>query len=272
MSAETPSNTRLWFTSAWLGWTVLAVISWGIWAIIGNLIGEALSGTHSQALSTIGILPIMLALTIHRKPAATRQTRGVAYALAGGVLSSLGNVAYYHALSRGAKAAMLVPLTALYPLVTILLAVLLLRERLNFLQMWGLIVSLSAIYLFNVQDEAGFLSAGLVYIFAPILLWGIAGFLQKVSTNHISGELSSLCFLATFIPLAVLILMREPLPTQIAARVWWLVVLQGFFLGLGNLAILVAFAREGKASIIAPLAGLYPVVSVPIAILFLGKE
>jgi uncharacterized membrane protein len=46
----------------------------------------------------------------------------------------------------------------------------------------------------------------------------------------------------------------------------------GFFFGLGNLAILLAFAREGKASVIAPLAGLYPVVSIPIAILFLGEK
>ena len=46
----------------------------------------------------------------------------------------------------------------------------------------------------------------------------------------------------------------------------------GLFFSLGNFAILLAFASAGKASIIAPLAGLYPLVSVPIAILFLGEK
>ena len=45
-----------------------------------------------------------------------------------------------------------------------------------------------------------------------------------------------------------------------------------FFLGFGNLAVLTAFARGGKASVIAPLGSLYPVVSVPIAVMVLGES
>jgi drug/metabolite transporter (DMT)-like permease len=40
----------------------------------------------------------------------------------------------------------------------------------------------------------------------------------------------------------------------------------GLALALGNLTILLAFADGGKASIIVPLAGLYPLVSIPIAL------
>jgi drug/metabolite transporter (DMT)-like permease len=45
----------------------------------------------------------------------------------------------------------------------------------------------------------------------------------------------------------------------------------GVLFSAGNYAILLAFAMGGKASVIAPLAGLYPVVSVPVAIAFLGE-
>ena len=257
----------------WLRWTVLALISWGVWAIMAKLIGEALSGTHNQALSTLGILPVILALAVAKKSSTTgSRRRGILYALASGAVSCIGNVFYYDALNRGGKAATIVPLTALYPLVTILLAMLLLKERLNRIQLGGVLLSLIAIYLFNVQREEGFLSRWLVYALAPIVLWGAAGFLQKLSTNHISGELSTLWFLAAFIPFAVLFLAREPLPAQITANTWLLVIAQGFFLALGNLAILVAFASQGKASIITPLAALYPVVSVPIAIFFLDEK
>jgi hypothetical protein len=43
-------------------------------------------------------------------------------------------------------------------------------------------------------------------------------------------------------------------------------------LALGNFTILRAFATGGKAAIIAPLAGLYPVVSIPIAIAYFGER
>lgn len=270
---ERERNRGLRLIPRWVRWSVLALLSWGVWAIMAKLIGEALSGTHSQALSTLGILPVMLALGVAKKPSTTdNRGPGIPYALLGGALACAGNVIYYGVLSSGGKAAMIVPLTALYPLVTILLAMLLLRERLNLIQAGGLLLSLIAIYLFNVQREAGFLSKSLVYALAPIVLWGMAGFLQKVSTNHISGELSTLWFLAAFIPVAVVILAREPLAAPVSPTVWLLVIAQGFFLALGNFAVLAAFANQGKASIIAPLTALYPLVSVPVAIFFLGES
>jgi len=257
----------------WLRWSVLALLSWGVWAIMAKLIGEALSGAHSQALSTIGILPIMLAIGVKKRSSPTgSRRRGILHALAAGAISCLGNVVYYDILSRGSKAAMIVPLTALYPLTTILLAMLLLKERFNRIQLAGVLVSLVAIYLFNVQREEGFFSSWLLYALIPIVLWGASGFMQKLSTNHISSELSTLCFLGAFIPFGVFFLVQAPLPAQISATTWLLVIAQGFFLALGNLAVLAAFADHGKASIVTPLAALYPLVSVPIAIGFLGER
>lgn len=257
----------------WLRWTVLALLTWGVWAIMAKLIGEALSGAHNQALSTLGILPIMMAIGISKRFSTPgNRRRGILYALAAGAISCLGNVVYYDALSRGGKAALIVPLTALYPLTTILLAMLVLKERLNRIQLGGVLVSLVAIYLFSVQREEGFLSRWLLYALLPIAFWGASGFLQKLSTNHISGERSTLWFLGAFIPFGLLFLLQEPLPAQIAVTTWLLVIAQGFFLALGNLAVLAAFAYQGKASIVTPLAALYPVVSVPIAIGFLGER
>src|SRR6059036_742936 len=104
----------------WVRWSVLALLSWGVWAVMAKLIGEALSGTQNQALSTVGILPVMLALGVAKKSSTTGSRRqGISSALVGGVLACAGNVVYYGILSRGGKAATIVPLTALYPLVTI---------------------------------------------------------------------------------------------------------------------------------------------------------
>jgi uncharacterized membrane protein len=257
----------------WLIWTLLALLCWGMWALLSKLIGDALSPAHSQALSTIGLLPVVCALALSKKLTVTnRRSRGTILAFAAGALTCGGNIAYYAVLNSGAKAVTVVPLTALYPLVTVVLAVLLLKEKLNRIQTSGVVLSLAAIYLFNVQQERGVLSSWLLVAFIPVALWGMAGLLQKISTNDISGELSALCFLAAFVPVAVLLVIREPLPSVIAGRTWLLAVLLGLTFALGNFAILLAFASDGKASVIAPLAGLYPLVSVPIAICFLGER
>jgi drug/metabolite transporter (DMT)-like permease len=257
---------------AWLLWTLFAMLSWGVWAILSKLIGEALSAGQIQALSTLGLLPVLLALGLSKRLAASgSRRRGAFWALGAGVVSALGNVAYFDALRRDASASSVVALTALYPLVTVVLAMGLLREKLNRIQLAGVALSLGAMYLLNVASEEGLFSSRLVLALAPIGLWGLAGFLQKLSTNDISGELSALCFLAAFVPLAPVLLFREPLSAQPPPAVWLLAAAVGFTLALGNFAVLGAFARSGKASIIAPLAGLYPLVSVPIAILFLDE-
>jgi uncharacterized membrane protein len=257
----------------WLLWSLLAVLCWGLWAVISKLIGDALTAAQSQALSTLGLVPVMLGLGFSRRLAVTgRRCPGIMSGLASGILACGGNVAYYHALNSGAKAATVVPLTALYPLLTIALAVLLLREKLNRVQAAGVLLSLAAIYLFNVSSAEGIISTGLGYALLPIAFWGVAGFLQKISTNHLSGELSSLWFLAAFIPVAGVILWREPLTTEVPPKVWVLAAALGLFFALGNFALLEACASEGKASVVVPLTALYPVVSVPIAILFFGER
>jgi transporter family protein len=257
----------------WFFWTLGALVAWGLWAIMGRLVGDSLSAVHTQALSTLGLLPIIAGLWFKRKPSRPpTYLRGVSYAVGAGVLGSLGNMAYYHALNIGGKASTVIPLTALYPLVTVVLALVFLREHLNRVQISGVALSLLAIYLFNVQREAGLFSGWILFALIPIALWGVAGLLQKLATNHVSGEDSTFWFLLTFVPIAVLLLVTQRLPAHVPPKIWGLAFLMGLFLGLGNYALLLAFANEGKASIITPLSGLYPIVSVPAAIWLLGER
>lgn len=260
----------------WLIWTLTAIVSWGLWAIASKLIGTALSPAHSQALSTLGIVPVIVALAVRPRPnppVGGIERKGVALAFAAGIVTCMGNLAYYAALQKGEKAATVVPLTALYPVLTIVFAVLALREKLNLIQASGVLLSLVATYLFNVPGEAGMFSSAVLHALPPIALWGFSGFLQKLSTNEVSGEQSALWFLLAFIPAAVVIVAGQPLALGLVpARIWLLALALGLFFAFGNYAILVAFAREGKASVIAPLAGLYPLVSVPLAMAFLGEH
>lgn len=257
----------------WIAWTLLTLVSWGIWAILSKLIGGSISDAQIQVVSTLGILPILAVLFfVPDTPATGNRRRGIWLAFASGIISCLGNIVFYAVLSRGAKAAAVIPLTDLYPAVTVLLAVPILGERLNRLQWIGIFLSLGAIYLFHVAGEHGLVSEWLLMALVPIVLWGICGLLQKMSTNHISGRTSAIWFLMAFIPVAVLIQSYDPLPTGVSPRTMLVAAAVGFALAFGNLTILMAFAGGGKASIISPLAGLYPLVSIPIAIVALGES
>jgi bacterial/archaeal transporter family protein len=260
----------------WVLWTLLTLFSWGIWAVLFSRISGQLSEAHSQVISTLGVLPILvvLALTKDRTPEPSRR-HGILLALGAGLFSCLGNIACYQAQSH-AKAAIVVPLTAMSPVLTILLAIPLLRERVHAIQWLGIGVSLVAIVLFNVQPDTAELSGAaspwLLVALAAVVLWGITGLMQKMSTNYVSARTSGIWFLAAFIPFGAIILFNNPLPPEISTRTWILAIALGFTLALGNLTILLAFASGGKASIISPLAGLYSVVSIPIAILIFGER
>jgi transporter family protein len=257
----------------WFAWSVVALICWGVWAVIGRMVGSSLSPAQTQALSTVGLLPIMAVLPLMtRRQAAGAAQKGSSIAFSAGVVSCLGNVAYYDVLNRGEKAATVVPLTAMYPLVTITLAVVFLRERLSRVQVGGIALSLAAIYLLNVAGGRAVFNSWVAYALLPIGMWGVTGFLQKLCTNDISGERSTFFFLLAFVPTAALILFVQPLPASISAKTWIWAVALGVFFGVGNLAILLAFARHGKASVITPFTGLYPLVSVPLAVIWFREK
>jgi bacterial/archaeal transporter family protein len=254
----------------WIAWTLLTLVSWGIWAILSKLIGDRIAVAHVQAISTLGVLPILVVLLAAKDSSTAGNRRlGILLALGSGIVSCAGNIAYYASLNQ-AKAATIIPLTALYPVVTVILAVPLLKERVNVLQWMGIGLSLAAMYLFNVPqaaaEDSNLITGWILLPLTAIVLWGITGLMQKASTNYISARASAVWFLAAFVPFAGLILVNDPLPSSIEMRTWALAAAMGFMLALGNLTVLLAFSSGGNASIIAPLAGLYPLVSIPIAV------
>jgi uncharacterized membrane protein len=67
-----------------------------------------------------------------------------------GLLGGSGNVAFYLALAAGGKASIVVPFVGLAPLVTIVLALVILKESLTKAQVAGLGFALISIYLLSV--------------------------------------------------------------------------------------------------------------------------
>jgi uncharacterized membrane protein len=264
---------------AWLIWALLAFFSYGTWAIFSKWIGNDVAPVPTQVISTLGMLPIIVSLAVWRKPrnpGAWR--RGTLAAFLGGAVSCAGNIPFFGALGE-AKAADVVPITALYPVVTVVLAVLILRERLLLVHVAGIGLCLVSIYLLKVSnddveasDDPGLVSPLLLLALIPVVLWGIAGFLQKLSTYDISANASAAWFLAAFVPVGLILFVWQPPSSDMAWPLWVKASMLGFLLAFGNYAVTVAYAKNGKASVITPLVGLYPLVSIPAAMWFFDEK
>jgi len=112
----------------------------------------------------------------------------------------------------------------------------------------------------------------LLYALIALVFWGITGVTQKLSTNHISTQLSFLWFAVAFVPIALVILATVPLDWQVKPRVFWLAVAGGTLNGLGAFTSFAALERGGKASIVIPLVYLFPLVTIFLAMVFLHER
>ena len=258
----------------WLIYAILTLLLWGGWGILGKKLGSSLTPAETQALSTIGLFPLIAVVALRRRTErGPRLARGMTIGFLSGLLAGFGNIAYYHALRIGGAASTVTPLTALYPVVTILLAVLFLHEKISVLQIAGIGVALASIYLFNPLSSAGAVdSPWALYALVPIVLWGLSAFCQKTSTNDVSSELSTVAFWISFLPIAGAILLTQPVRWGHPTMTWVWVILLGFTFGLGNLTLLAAYGSGGKASVVTPLAGLYSMVTIPLAIVLFDEK
>jgi transporter family protein len=134
----------------WFWLSVLTIALWGAWGLQSKLIVDRISPWMNQVLFPLGLIPLMLAMLSSKRFVDIRNKRsGSLWALLTGILGGAGNVAFYLALLKG-KVSVVAPLTGLFPLVTVAAARLFLKERINRLQMLGLLMAAVAIYFLSL--------------------------------------------------------------------------------------------------------------------------
>jgi uncharacterized membrane protein len=102
-----------------------------------------------QVLFTLGMLPVALGMLMQIRWKLDRNAGGATYGILSGVVTGLGTLGYYAAL-RQQNASVVTPLTGLFPVLTIGLAFIILRERLNKVQWGGMILALASIVVLSI--------------------------------------------------------------------------------------------------------------------------
>lgn len=139
-----PGNTRP------LIFSLLTILMWGLWGFFGKLALEKrmppttvfLAETVISALIAI----FLLFAIVQRQDGQSLFSTINVYGILSGVALAVGLLFYYFAL-EDAKVTVIVPLTATYPVVAVLLAFVLLRERPRPLQWIGVILVVAGVAL-----------------------------------------------------------------------------------------------------------------------------
>ena len=134
----------------WLWYSIVTTLFWGAWGVVSKIAMDKMSPMVNQVIFTLGLIPLVLMVTRSRQIWEGRnRLRGGIFAFITGILGGVGNVSMFEALSHGGKASTVVPITGLYPLFTVVTAIPLLREKLNWVQGIGIGLAIVAILLFS---------------------------------------------------------------------------------------------------------------------------
>ena len=135
----------------WLGFAILALVLWGITGVTQKLSTNRISSERSflwfcWAMVALSAVVLLVARTHWGMGRVV-----VLCSVAGGALNGMGAWTSFRALESGGKASIVISLISLYPLLTVLLAVLLLGERLTGMQMTGALVAIVAAILLSLE-------------------------------------------------------------------------------------------------------------------------
>jgi len=121
----------------WLAPAMLAFVVWGVWALLPKIATQYINVKSIIFYEAIGALLIALVALISLDFKLQTEPRGVALAILIGALGLGGSFAYVYAIAKG-PVGIIAVFTALYPILTVLLAYFFMQEPISVKQAIGI--------------------------------------------------------------------------------------------------------------------------------------
>jgi len=266
----------------WLLYTILAALSWGFWGILTKFISGEISPFTTHFMFTVGML-FSLPFIVRKCMASEVNRKGIFWGVGAGILAVCGNVSVYQSFKMGGQAAMVIPLTNLYPLITIAIALFIFKEKLQWKDVVGILIIVPAILFLSGQsqlfsDPGSFfqdvgLQAWLLFALLSLVLYGLFSASQKVTTNFMSAEWSYLSFIISSILGSIAFIAFGLVDFNFSPHTFLIGSLAGAVDGLGVLFIYSAYRAFGKATQVSSIAAsLHQVFTVFLAFLILNER
>lgn len=237
-------------------YALLTTLMWGVWGAFTSLPSEhGFPDTLTYVVWALTMIaPAIWAM--RRAPAPLqRDARSVLLGLAIGLLGAGGQMLLFRAVTLG-PTYLIFPIVSLSPVVTILLSILLLRERTGKLGVAGIVLAVISLPLFDYAPGAAATHSGTWFVLAlaVMLAWGLQAYFIKLANATMSAESIFGYMMITgllFIPVA-LALTDFSQPIYLGLSGPWLAAATQVLNAIGALLLVYAF-RYGKAIVVSPL-------------------
>ena len=130
----------------WMIFTLISTAIYGFWGFFPKLGTNYLDAKSMLVYEVIGIVVVAGSVFASMDFKIPFHPKGVTFAVLTGISGMLGTLFMLKALAKG-KVSIIAPMTALYPVGTLILAALTIKEPMTFKQLLGIGLSFIAIYL-----------------------------------------------------------------------------------------------------------------------------
>lgn len=132
----------------WIIWSILALLSWGFFGFFPKLSVRYMRPESAIIFEALGGLVVALIALYKVDFRPEIHPQGILYAALTGFVGVMGALFYMQAATTK-NVSVVAAITAVYPIITIALAMLLLRESLTWRQIAGMALALIAIWLIS---------------------------------------------------------------------------------------------------------------------------
>lgn len=258
----------------WLLFALITTIFWGVWgAFIEIPEKSGFPATLGYVVWSLTMIPCALFALSRIGWNPEHDKKSVFLGSSVGLLGAGGQLILFQALRQG-PAYIVFPIISLYPVLTIFLSLVFLKEKANVRQWIGIVLALIAMFLLsNPQVNPG-KTEGIGWLALAIMvfvMWGAQAWVMKFSNNSMKAESIFFYMAMTGLllsPFAVL-MTDFSVPVNWGFKGPWLAGMIQILNAIGALSLVYAL-RYGKAIIVVPLTGLAPVITVVLSLILYG--
>jgi uncharacterized membrane protein len=255
----------------WLIYALITTLFWGVWgAFIEIPEKSGFPATLGYVVWSITMIPCAVIALYRINWKLEYDKRSILLGCFVGVLGAGGQLLLFQALRQG-PAYIVFPIISLYPLLTIFLSLIFLKERTHRRQWIGIILALIAIFLLSNPQVNPINSKGIGWLILAIfvfIMWAVQAFVMKISNNSMKAVSIFFYMALTSLILApIAIIMTDfSLPINWGFRGPWLAAMIQILNAVGALTLVYAL-RFGKAIVVVPLTGLAPVITIVLSLI-----
>ncbi|HEC44310.1 MAG TPA: DMT family transporter [Bacteroides sp.] len=245
-------------SNKWLAYALVTTLFWGIWGALIEIpekngfpatLGFSVWAITMMIPAFFGLKSINWRIRFSRKSIILGLIIG--FAGAGGQL-----ILFTNALSLG-PAYLIFPIISLSPTITILLSLIILKERTNWIVWFGIILALIAIPLLSYVEKNATGSGNLLWLLFALIVfiaWGVQAFFIKLANETMkAGEIFFYMMITGVLLIPVALLMTDfNVEINYGFKGMYLAGIIQLLNALGALFLVYAF-KYGKAIVVSPL-------------------